>query len=186
MDQVKIGNFITELRKESDMTQEEMAEKLNVNVKSISRWENGNNMPEHSMIVEICKLFNVSVNEFYLGMRVKKAKKIRQIILFYLGISISGVFILPTLGIISPTMIICAFLVPVATLIDLLSLIFTHHDIPEITFEIGNVVFHPALAFPLSIILALLLFIVGMYSWKLLVKYIHFVSNKRKKLYIEF
>ena len=63
MNQEKIGRFLSQLRKENNYTQEEIAEKLNVNVKSISRWETGKNLPDHSIIVEICKMFNISINE---------------------------------------------------------------------------------------------------------------------------
>ena len=78
MNQEKIGHFISELRKAKNMTQEELAEKLNVNVKTISRWENGKNMPEHTLIIEICKLFGISTNEFYNGTKIKKAKKLEK------------------------------------------------------------------------------------------------------------
>ena len=55
MDQVKIGKFLAELRKEKEMTQEQLAEKLNVARRTISRWETGNNMPDIDMLIE--KLF---------------------------------------------------------------------------------------------------------------------------------
>ena len=50
MNQRKIGNFIAELRKEKNMTQEQLAEKLGVSNKSISRWENGVTMPDYSLL----------------------------------------------------------------------------------------------------------------------------------------
>ena len=50
MDQEKIGKFIAELRKEKNMTQEQLAEKMGVTDKSISRWENGKTMPDISML----------------------------------------------------------------------------------------------------------------------------------------
>ena len=59
MNQEKIGKFLLRLRKENSFTQEEFAEKLNVNVKSVSRWENGKNLPDHSIILEICKIYNI-------------------------------------------------------------------------------------------------------------------------------
>ncbi len=50
MNQEKIGKFITTCRKEKNLTQEELAEKLNVSNKSVSRWENGKNMPDYSIL----------------------------------------------------------------------------------------------------------------------------------------
>ena len=50
MDQVKIGSFLKELRKERSLTQESLAEKLNVSNRTISRWETGSNMPDIGML----------------------------------------------------------------------------------------------------------------------------------------
>ena len=58
MNQDKIGKFLASLRKENNLTQEDIAEKLNVNVKSVSRWENGRNLPDPSIMKEICKIYN--------------------------------------------------------------------------------------------------------------------------------
>ena len=185
INQEKIGHFISELRKARNMTQEELAEKLNVNVKTISRWENGKNMSEHTLIIEICKLFGISTNEFYNGNKIKKAKKIRKIIIFYLIVSFTGIFILPFLAIASPTLIICAILIPIAALMDLIALVFTKSDIPQILFQVGNTKLHPALALLISILISIFLFIIDIYSWKLLIKYIRIVSNKNKKIYNE-
>lgn len=67
MNQEKIGKFISKCRKEKNMTQEELAEKLNVNVKSISRWENGKNMPDYSVIEILCDTLDINVNELLNG-----------------------------------------------------------------------------------------------------------------------
>ena len=106
MNQDKIGKFLASLRKENNLTQEDIAEKLNVNVKSVSRWENGRNLPDPSIMKEICKIYNVSINELFNGEKVKKSNKVRQIFLFYIIVSLTGIFILPTLGIIAPAFII--------------------------------------------------------------------------------
>ena len=82
MNQEKIGKFLSQLRNENNYTQDEIAEILNVNVKSVSRWENGKNLPDHSIILEICKIYNISVNEFYIGHKIKKSKKIKQLLIF--------------------------------------------------------------------------------------------------------
>lgn len=185
MNQEKIGYFLSRLRKENNYTQEDIAEKLNVNVKSVSRWENGKNLPDHSIIIEICKIYNISINEFYNGNKIKKTIKIKQLLLFYLIVSFTGIFILPCLGIVAPTFIVCAVLLPTGALIDFLALLFTGNDMPQITFQLGKLYLHPVVAVPVSIIFASVLFIIGMYSWKLLMKYIKFVSEKRKRLYID-
>ena len=184
MNQEKIGRFLSRLRKENNYTQDDIAEKLNVNVKSVSRWENGKNLPDHSVIIEICKMYNISINEFYNGNKIKKTTKIKQLLLFYLVVSFTGIFILPCLGIVAPTLIVCAVLLPVGALIDLTTLIFTGNDIPQIVFQLGNLCLHPAVAVPVSIIAAIILFIIGMYTWKLLMRYIKFIANKRNRLYI--
>lgn len=72
MDQEKIGKFIAERRKECHLTQEELAEKLNVNSRSISRWENGKCMPDMSMYNSICEVLGISINEFLSGEKLKK------------------------------------------------------------------------------------------------------------------
>lgn len=69
MDQSKIGSFLKELRKENGLTQENLAEQLNVSNRTISRWETGSNMPDISMLVEIADFFNVSIPEIIDGER---------------------------------------------------------------------------------------------------------------------
>ena len=72
MNQEKIGKFIAKLRKENDMTQEQLAEKLNVTSKSVSRWENGKTLPDYSLISAICDTLKISVNEFFVGEKIKE------------------------------------------------------------------------------------------------------------------
>ena len=69
MDQKKIGSFLKELRKEQGITQEHLAEKLNVSGRTISRWETGSNMPDISLLVEIAEYFDVSIPEIINGER---------------------------------------------------------------------------------------------------------------------
>lgn len=71
MDQVKIGKFISSLRKEKGYTQEQLAEKLNISNKSISRWENGNTMPDLSLIPKLCEILGISINELLSGERIE-------------------------------------------------------------------------------------------------------------------
>ena len=53
MEQKKIGTFLKKLRKEKNITQEELAEKLNVSNRTVSRWETGSNMPDISLLVQL-------------------------------------------------------------------------------------------------------------------------------------
>ena len=69
MDQKQIGSFLKELRKEKSITQEQLAEQLNVSGRTVSRWETGNNMPDISLLVEISELFDVSIPEIINGER---------------------------------------------------------------------------------------------------------------------
>lgn len=69
MDQKKIGSFLRELRKEQRITQEDLAEKLNVSSRMISRWETGSNMPDISLLIEIADFFDVSIPEIINGER---------------------------------------------------------------------------------------------------------------------
>lgn len=69
MDQAKIGAYLKELRKEKGLTQEELAEKLGVSGRTISRWETGFNMPDISLLVEIAEFFDVSIPEIIKGER---------------------------------------------------------------------------------------------------------------------
>ncbi len=70
MDQEKIGKFIAICRKEQDLTQEQLAEKLNVSNKTVSRWENGNGFPDISLLQPLCEILNISVNELLLGEKI--------------------------------------------------------------------------------------------------------------------
>ena len=70
MDQMKIGRFIAALRKERDLTQEQLGEKLGVTNKTVSRWENGNYMPDVEMLSLLSKEFGVSINELISGERL--------------------------------------------------------------------------------------------------------------------
>ena len=72
MNQERIGKFISELRKEKSMTQEQLAEKLGVTDKSISRWENGKTMPDLSMLTILSRELNVEISELLNGRRMNK------------------------------------------------------------------------------------------------------------------
>ena len=70
MDQIKTGKFIAALRREKGLTQEQLGEKLCVTNKTISRWENGNYMPNVEMLSLLSKEFGVSINELISGDRL--------------------------------------------------------------------------------------------------------------------
>ena len=70
MDQIKTGKFIAALRKEKRMTQEQLGKKLGVTNKTVSRWENGNYMPDVEMLSLLSKEFGVSINELVSGERL--------------------------------------------------------------------------------------------------------------------
>lgn len=71
MDQVKIGKFIAECRKHKNMTQAELAEKLNITDRAISKWETGKGMPDSSIMLELCSKLDISVNELLSGEVIK-------------------------------------------------------------------------------------------------------------------
>ena len=72
MDQEKIGKFIAELRKEKNMTQEQLAEKMGVTDKSISRWENGKTMPDYTLLKDLCNELDININELLSGEKIKE------------------------------------------------------------------------------------------------------------------
>ena len=74
MDQIKIGKFIQVCRKEKNLTQSGLAEKLNVTNKAISRWETGRGMPDSSLLLELCNLLGISVNELLSGEKIEPEK----------------------------------------------------------------------------------------------------------------
>ena len=69
MDQQKIGEFLKTLRKEKDLTQEELADKMNVSRRTVSRWETGSNLPDLSILVELADLYDVDMREIFNGER---------------------------------------------------------------------------------------------------------------------
>lgn len=70
MDQVEIGKFIQGMRKAQSMTQRELAEKLNISDKTVSKWETGKGLPEVGLMLPLCELLHVSVNELLSAKRL--------------------------------------------------------------------------------------------------------------------
>ena len=70
MDQIKIGKFIATRRKEQGMTQAVLAEKLGISDRAISKWETGKSMPDSGIMLELCDLLRINVNELLSGERI--------------------------------------------------------------------------------------------------------------------
>lgn len=75
MDQEKTGKFIASLRKEKNMTQQELADKLNVTDRAIGNWENGRRFPDISLMKELCNIFGITIDELIYGERINADKK---------------------------------------------------------------------------------------------------------------
>ena len=67
MDQVRIGQFIAECRKKKDLTQAQLAERLGITDRAVSKWENGRSMPDSSIMLALCKELEISVNDLLCG-----------------------------------------------------------------------------------------------------------------------
>lgn len=67
MDQIKIGKFISSKRKEHNITQSELAEKLNISNRAISKWENGYCLPDVGIMPELCRILKISINDLFSG-----------------------------------------------------------------------------------------------------------------------
>ena len=70
MDQIKIGKFIQEKRKEKNITQSELAEKLNISDRAISKWENGNCLPDAGNMPILCDILGITINDLFSGEKV--------------------------------------------------------------------------------------------------------------------
>lgn len=69
MDQKNVGSFLRELRKEKQLTQEQLAERFGVTNRSVSRWETGSNMPDLSILVELADFYDVDIRDIIDGER---------------------------------------------------------------------------------------------------------------------
>lgn len=81
MNQIKIGKFIANTRKEKNMTQQQLADALSISNKTVSKWECGKGLPEVSLMLPLCEVLEITVNDLLTGTRVsetdyqKKAEK---------------------------------------------------------------------------------------------------------------
>ncbi|MDD6273022.1 MAG: helix-turn-helix domain-containing protein [bacterium] len=78
MDQVKIGKFIAKSRKESNLTQQELADRLGVTDRAVSHWENGRSLPDVSLFKKLCEILNISINELINGEKIAEEKEKRN------------------------------------------------------------------------------------------------------------
>lgn len=72
MNQEKIGKFISQKRKKVNLTQEELAEKLNISKNAVSKWERGLNLPNVSIMQELCEILNITIIELLNGEETTK------------------------------------------------------------------------------------------------------------------
>jgi len=79
MDQIKIGNFIKQKRKEKNITQNELSEKLNITNRAISKWENGICMPDSGIIPKLCEILNITINDLFSGEAVDMKNSEKQL-----------------------------------------------------------------------------------------------------------
>ncbi len=70
MDQIKIGRFIAACRKDAGFTQAVLAEKLGISDRAVSKWENGKSMPDSGIMLELCELLKINVNELLSGEKI--------------------------------------------------------------------------------------------------------------------
>ncbi len=70
MDQIKIGKFIAECRKKASLTQMQLAEKLNITDRAVSKWETGKAMPDSSTMLELCDILKITVNDLLCGEKI--------------------------------------------------------------------------------------------------------------------
>lgn len=70
MNQEKIGKFISVSRKNKNLTQEQLAEKLGVSINAVSKWERGLNLPDASLMKELCDILNITLNELFEGKKL--------------------------------------------------------------------------------------------------------------------
>jgi len=78
MDQIKIGKFITECRKKKNLTQAQLAEKLNLTDRAISKWETGKAMPDSDIMLALCEILEIHVNELLCGEKIDTEQKTDQ------------------------------------------------------------------------------------------------------------
>ncbi len=72
MNQQRIGQFIKDLRKEKELTQQDLADMLGVTNRAVSKWENGLSLPDYSILNDLCEILDISINELLSGEKLDK------------------------------------------------------------------------------------------------------------------
>lgn len=78
MDQIKIGKFIASMRKKQGMSQKQLAERIDVTDKTISKWETGNRMPDASILLKLSSELQINVNELLAGEKFCRKKSLQK------------------------------------------------------------------------------------------------------------
>lgn len=78
MDQETIGKFISSCRKDRGLTQMQLAEKLNISNRAVSKWETGKSIPDVSIMLELCEILGITVNELLSGERITTMEDYRK------------------------------------------------------------------------------------------------------------
>ena len=90
MDQERIGNLIKELRKKNNLTQEKFAEKYGVTYQAVSKWENGKNIPDISLLKQICDDYDININDLLDGKNSEnnQSKKVNKKKIIYISLGV--------------------------------------------------------------------------------------------------
>ncbi len=121
---MNIGDMILKLRKEKGLSQEEVAEKLNVTRQTVSKWETGESKPDFDKIIPLCDLFSITTEELLRGKKLEEIKeekvpkkdikkeraKVLSICTFLYFLSISWIIFMESLNIIESEYVVCGFL----------------------------------------------------------------------------
>lgn len=94
MDQNKIGNLIKELRKKDNLTQEKFAEKYGVTYQAVSKWENGKNIPDISLLKQICDDYNINIDDLLKGKNNSNKNDRKKVIYIVIGCIILLILVL--------------------------------------------------------------------------------------------
>ena len=73
MDQIQIGKFIAKMRKSTNLTQKQLADALSISDKTVSKWECGKGLPDVSLMLPLCNMLNITVNDLLSGEKVSQA-----------------------------------------------------------------------------------------------------------------
>lgn len=79
MNQEKIGKFIAKCRKDQGITQAQLADKLGITYKSVSKWESGKGLPDASRMIDLCNILKITVNDLLSGEKVEEKNYVKQV-----------------------------------------------------------------------------------------------------------